>query len=74
MITDERDRRTRKGSGSHNRTTAQNSKLGRKGGKAKVPKGFAKMESQKLKEVTSKGGKSRQAQRRNSTEQVQDVI
>lgn len=70
----ERIRRTRKGSGAHNRTTAENSRLGRKGGKAKVPKGFAKMETERLKEVTSQGGKSRQAQRRQSTEQVEDVI
>lgn len=74
MITNERDRFTRKGSGSHNRTTVQNSKLGRKGGKAKVPKGFAKMESEKLKEVTSKGGKSRQDQRRKLVEQSENVL
>lgn len=70
----ERIRRTRKGSGSHNRSTIQNSKLGRKGGKARVPKGFAKMESQKLKEVTSKGGKARQDQRRKLIEQSEPEV
>lgn len=63
MTTHERTRRTRKGSGSHNRSTAQNVKLGRKGGKAKVPKGFALMDEQRLKEVTSQGGQARAAQR-----------
>lgn len=31
-------------------------KLGRAGGKAKVPKGFAKMDKDRLSEVSSRGG------------------
>ena len=32
---------------------------GRKGGLAKVPKGFAKMEKEKAKEIQSKGGRGK---------------
>lgn len=56
---DDRIRRPRKGSGSHNRSSAKNAEYGRKGGKAKVPKGFAMLESAELKKVTSKGVKAR---------------
>ncbi len=59
----ERNRPTGRGSGSHNRSNAQNVALGRKGGRRKVPKGFALMDEQKLKEVTTQGGKARAAQR-----------
>lgn len=33
------------------------SEMGRKGGKAKVPKGFALMNKERLKEISSKAGK-----------------
>lgn len=70
----ERDRRTRsgsgKGSGAHNRTTAQNRKLGRKGGKAQVPKGFAAMDKERLKEVTKAGGKKRWEIEKNKPREV----
>jgi len=53
------------GSGAHNRTTDQNRRLGRKGGKTITEKtalrGFGSMEKSQLKEATSKGGKKRWA-------------
>lgn len=37
--------------------------LGRKGGQVKGPKGFAKMEKERLYEVSARGGKSRPQRR-----------
>jgi general stress protein YciG len=38
-------------------TKEQRRAMGRKGGSAQVPKGFAMMDKDKLKELSSKGGK-----------------
>ena len=56
------DQELKKGRGAHNLSPEARRANGRKGGQARVAKGFAKMDAIKLKEITSKGGK-RRAQR-----------
>ena len=46
-------------------------RAGAKGGKAKVPKGFARMNHDRLKEVSAKGGKNRHAKQ---TKQDKDLL
>lgn len=50
----------------------QFAKQGRRGGKKQVPKGFAKMDPARRKEVSSKGGKSKRGKAKNGTKTVEN--
>lgn len=63
-MANERDRNPVKKRGAALWTPEQRSEFGRKGGKAKVKKGLAKLSKEKVQEITSKGGRVRQFKRK----------